>query len=540
LPGLPMFGHGQIEGFTERYGMDFKQAMLDEHPNEDLVARHQHLIAPLLKSRHIFAGSEHFLLFDFWNDHGTVDENVFVYSNRLGNERALILYNNSYQSTHGTIHFSVGFLEKSSGAMQQKSLAFGLNLPNEDSLVIAYRDNVLGLEYLRRVNDIHDHGLTLSLRGYQHVALLKWQELRSTATHPWDRLCDALHGSGVYSIEEALSKLQIRPVLEALSQAVSAANIEIFATLSREFGRLERKRVKEIPSLAPDRDSQLKINQPIERVQLPTDEARNDGVPLDPRLSDFLDNARLFKERVVELSELDGGHSQYALRKLEASLGPQYSGSGKLAKDAKPDLSSLLVASLRLPVVTSAFPESLEHAVSLVLPSFDHKKSETQTWAPVLAWLVFQTLPPLYDQFEVFQKLNLRWALAETFSSVGLEGESAWKSAAQVSVLLKFGGKADLLQVLRTETFWKDPEVRWLAGVNNASGIEYINLERFDELLCWFKLPELLKVAALDPPILEDASRVAREITDLTALLQWAGYEYRKFLSRILLPQPQP
>jgi hypothetical protein len=193
------------------------------------------------------------------------------------------------------------------------------------------------------------------------------------------------------------------------------------------------------------------------------------------------------------------------------------------------------MASSRLPVVTSAFPENLERAVSLVLPSFDQKVSEAQTWAPVLAWLVFQTLPPLYDQLEVFEKLNLRWAVAETFSSVGLEGELAWKSAAQVSVLLKFAGKDDFPRVLRTEAFWKDPEVRWLAGVNNASGIEYINLERFEELLCWFTLPDLLRVAASDPPILEDASRVAREITDLTALLQWAGYEYRKFLSRLLL-----
>jgi hypothetical protein len=23
LPGLPMFGHGQIEGFTEKYGMEY-------------------------------------------------------------------------------------------------------------------------------------------------------------------------------------------------------------------------------------------------------------------------------------------------------------------------------------------------------------------------------------------------------------------------------------------------------------------------------------------------------------------------------------
>ena len=51
LPGLPMFGHGQIEGFTERYGMEYKQAKMKEWPNEELVGRHQREIAPLLKNR---------------------------------------------------------------------------------------------------------------------------------------------------------------------------------------------------------------------------------------------------------------------------------------------------------------------------------------------------------------------------------------------------------------------------------------------------------------------------------------------------------
>ncbi len=96
LPGLPMFGHGQIEGYTERYGMEFKQAKMDEWPNEDLVARHQREIAPLLKQRRIFAGSADFTLYDFWNDYGAVDENVFAYSNRTDGERSLVLYNNKY------------------------------------------------------------------------------------------------------------------------------------------------------------------------------------------------------------------------------------------------------------------------------------------------------------------------------------------------------------------------------------------------------------------------------------------------------------
>ncbi len=30
LPGLPMFGHGQIEGLTEKYGMEFRRARYQE------------------------------------------------------------------------------------------------------------------------------------------------------------------------------------------------------------------------------------------------------------------------------------------------------------------------------------------------------------------------------------------------------------------------------------------------------------------------------------------------------------------------------
>ena len=35
LPGLPMFGHGQIEGFTEKYGMEFRRARYQEDPDRD-------------------------------------------------------------------------------------------------------------------------------------------------------------------------------------------------------------------------------------------------------------------------------------------------------------------------------------------------------------------------------------------------------------------------------------------------------------------------------------------------------------------------
>ena len=51
MPGLPMFGHGQVEGFTEKYGMEYRRAYWTRRPTPDLVARHEREIFPLLHQR---------------------------------------------------------------------------------------------------------------------------------------------------------------------------------------------------------------------------------------------------------------------------------------------------------------------------------------------------------------------------------------------------------------------------------------------------------------------------------------------------------
>ncbi len=66
LPGLPMIGHGQVEGFTEKYGMEFRKARLDETPDDGLIRGHLWRIFPLLHRRYLFADVEQFLLFDFF------------------------------------------------------------------------------------------------------------------------------------------------------------------------------------------------------------------------------------------------------------------------------------------------------------------------------------------------------------------------------------------------------------------------------------------------------------------------------------------
>ena len=190
LPGLPMFGHGQIEGFTEKYGMEYQWPRYDETSDHWLVERHEREIAPLLHRRWLFAGSSNFLLYDLYQDSGTVDENVFAYSNRNGGERALVVYNNRYGTAHGAIDFSAAYADKGAGHLRQQRLRDGLGLSNSPATVFAWRDSLTGLEYLRRGNDFFERGLTLHLHAYQCHVFLDWRELYATAEKPWDRLCD--------------------------------------------------------------------------------------------------------------------------------------------------------------------------------------------------------------------------------------------------------------------------------------------------------------------------------------------------------------
>ena len=123
LPGLPMFGHGQIEGYTERYGMEYRRAYYDEQPDSWLVTRHEREIVPLLHRRNLFAEVHEFLLYDFYTDEGRVNEDVFAYSNREGDERVLVVYHNRYAHTRGWIRASCAYAEKAHGnRLRQRTL----------------------------------------------------------------------------------------------------------------------------------------------------------------------------------------------------------------------------------------------------------------------------------------------------------------------------------------------------------------------------------------------------------------------------------
>ena len=204
LPGLPMFGHGQIEGFREKYGMEFRKPKWDESPEQGLIGGHEWKIFPILHLRYLFADVEQFFLYDLYRPDGSVDENVFAYSNVYGDpstgagqgERGLVIYHNRFAETSGWIKSSAAYLDKTTGDLRQKSLVEALGLPLEGFVI--FRDFVTHLEYIRSSEELWKKGMYLELHAYQHHVFMDW---RFVDDEKWREVYVALNGAGVESMQ---------------------------------------------------------------------------------------------------------------------------------------------------------------------------------------------------------------------------------------------------------------------------------------------------------------------------------------------------
>lgn len=233
LPGLPMFGHGQVEGFSEKYGMEYRKAYWDESVDEPFVAWHQQVIFPLLRQRATFSGVEHFALFDFVTPDGGVDENVFAYTNRgPDGERSLVLYNNRIEPTRGrlTRSASVNVGATAEPRLEQRALAAALDLSSAEDAFYGLQDLRTGDWYLRSGRELTDEGLYAELGGYGCQVFVQWREIHD-ADGSWAALAAKLGGHPVSDLDEALgapgvSDLDEAPGAPRVSDLEGAPRIE--------------------------------------------------------------------------------------------------------------------------------------------------------------------------------------------------------------------------------------------------------------------------------------------------------------------------
>jgi glycosidase len=236
MPGLPMFGHGQIEGYTEKYGMEYYRAYWDEQPDTHLVQRHEREVFPLCRKRYLFAGVENFLLYDFFTPNGSVDENVFAYSNRMGDERAVVLYNNAYANTSGWIRVSAAYSVKTGADRQlvQRTLGEGVALPADENLYCIFRDHRSGLEYIHNSRRLCEQGFYAEFNAYQYMVLLDFRIVADTAMGQYSELAAYLNGRGVPSIDDALREIMVEPVRSPFRELVSAAMLRLLLDAREE------------------------------------------------------------------------------------------------------------------------------------------------------------------------------------------------------------------------------------------------------------------------------------------------------------------
>ena len=221
----------------------------------------------------------------------------------------------------------------------------------------------------------------------------------------------------------------------------------------------------------------------------------------------------------------------------------------------------------------------------------------TAMWAPIIAWCAIETLAESIDAehpervaLDIFDQLRLRKPLGESFAALGFEGESAWRAAARIKVLLlaqkesaaqteepvsrksapassistespaasdeQLGSRAQLASAAPNKevregksappprptpapspivaglprALWSDPDVRWLTGVHDAGESSYLVQEPFEELLWWLQMPSILHLASQASFGKSDTDSFCTCIGDSLAEVEKAGYKLQTLL----------
>jgi glycosidase len=461
MPGLPMFGHGQIEGYTEKYGMEYRRAYWGETPDEDLVNRHERQIFPLLHRRSLFSGVEDFLLYDFFTPEGYVNEDVFAYSNRTGEERALVLYHNRYAETRGWVRASVAYAVKTedeSKRLVQRSLGEGLGLQDDDRMFSVFRDHMSGLEYIRSNRELHDRGLYAELGAYKCHVFMDFRQVRDSAAHPYAQLNSYLQGRGVPSIEEALKEVLLQPMHGPFRQLVNA---DVFRRLMMAAEPVsEREKIK--AELA--REVEERMLRLLEEVRSLTDGAvQGEAVAKTTRRE---------LQVVWELPRIGSRLSLHGSVVNYLNNGPP----------GVPDVGL---------------------------------NDNPKTWATLLGWLFSHGLgraaagPASTESPAAFAETSRSWLdewllgkmIVSAMQDLGIDQESAWWAVTTIKVLTSHqrwferDERTDpAYHVLRR--WLADNEVQRLLRVNRYQGVLWFNEEAFKQVLWWMMIVATVAIAA--------------------------------------------
>ncbi len=468
MPGLPMFGHGQIEGFSEKYGMEFRKAYWEEQPDPYLVERHQREIFPLLRRRYLFAEVRNFLLYDFYSSEGYVNEDVFAYSNQSGEEFALVVYQNKYASTSGWIRTSSAYSIKNDlgeRVLQQRSLGDGMGLKDEPGYFCIFRDHVNGLEYIRSNSEIHEKGIYLALDAYNYKIFLDFRQVQDNDWRQYAHLTEYLNGRGVPSIEEALKEIFLQPIHYPFRELVNAGMFRWIITNRLNPEALDFSNVP--PVLDEAEEKYARILYEVKRV-------------------------------------LQGSSDEPAL-------------TGAFRDELK--------AAMQLAVLDRQIPADSPGDLKAIQRYIDDQKrlsrGDASVWGTLLGWLTLHRLGEISSPQENaglsrswIDELLLGRMVQGALVDMGLDDSTAWRSLNLIKLLTTHqdwwragvaGGSSQNEQktnaahstgstILRN--WLRDEELQNFLGIHRYQDVLWYNKEAFEEMLWWMFVVGVVQIVA--------------------------------------------
>ncbi len=476
LPGLPMFGHGQIEGFTEKYGMEYRRAYWEEQSDQALVARHEREIFPLLRRRYLFAEANEFLLYDFFSPDGKVNEDVYAYSNRAGEERILVVYHNKYARAMGWIRASAAYLVKGEETssikevgerdLKQKSLTEGLGLSPGQNHYTIFRDHISGLEFIRNNRKLQQEGLYIELEAYKYQVFMDIHEVVEDESHPYSQLTAFLNGRAVPSIETALAEIFLQPIHTPYRELVNAGHFDWL--IKNGLGQVTDEQINLLLE---------EVKTKIDALYQSVGEFQGIHIEIDPITS-----------RVSQ--ELTGLFNMIASTDLTPST-------------RSPDINALSTYLFG----TEDSPTGLG-------------SGDPEVWGTLLGWLFTYQLGQVSGE-QPFTGLSRslidQWRLSKILDTalkdLGVEQSTVDRAIKHIKVLTGHAewftsraiGNHQAYQIL--EIWLSDSEIQNLLEINRHQGILWFNKEAFEKFLWWMFIITVIQV---DPTIQESHDKKAQ------------------------------
>ncbi len=515
MPGLPMFGHGQIEGFSEKYGMEYKQAYYNEATDEHLLWRHTKELFPLIKLRYLFSQVENFEFYDFVDKNGEINHNVFAFSNRSGNETALVLYNNSYSETEGSIAFSYPKVVTGNGGMKRPHhITELLNLKSSQEYYYIYTDHRTQLQYLISGKEISEEGFKIHLFGYQYRVALHFREVFDGESR-YEKLYKVLNGKGVSSVEEALKEMELLPLHSKYENFFSYDNIEKIRTYL--IHKPDKKKKEEKLALPGKLDKEL---------DLLVTEFRNylDGKTSNKKFetnfhNDLLNNRRFFQFWIT------------------------YNNRKRITKWMK-SCDEILPVNSKV----QSNREFLTFVNLLLLKQLFSKKSENEKIHILfddllLSKPVTNILQKQPNAGSIHQRIELIKILLMGFLLDKNKSKKKTPVKKSAPKLLKSDDKTDTFSSFKS--LLEEQIVHNFLRVNEFEGTTYFNKERFEELLKWILLfnlsqfqpkiseklntPKRITGTEGDKEILTFSKNIYERFIELIDKAEQSGYDFNKF-----------